>query len=50
MTNKDMLAQLLIELLAAKAQVETTSGSEITKQFLEYAVNNLCVAVNKCEN
>lgn len=50
MTNKDMLTQLLIELRAAKAQVETTSGNEITKQFLEYAVNNLSVAVNKCEN
>lgn len=50
MTNKDMLTQLLIELKAAKAQVETTSGNKVTKQFLEYAISNLSVAANKCEN
>ena len=50
MTNKDMLTQLLIELRAAKAQVETTSGNKVTKQFLEYAISNLSVAANKCEN
>ena len=45
-----MLTQLLIELRAAKAQVETTSGNKVTKQFLEYAISNLSVAANKCEN
>lgn len=50
MTNKDTLTQLLIELRAAKAQVDTTSGNVVTKQFLEYAISNLSVAMSKCEN
>jgi hypothetical protein len=50
MSNKDALNRLLIELRATSAQIKQQSGNEITKQFLEYAINNLSVAANKCED
>ena len=45
LTNKEKLQTQLVELEAVFAQMKTLSNNQISKQFLEYTINNLKTAI-----
>lgn len=50
MSNKEKLQAQLSEIESVFAQMKTLSSNQITKQFLEYAINNLKTAILRCED
>lgn len=50
LSNKEKLQAQLVELEAVFAQMKTLRSNQITKQFLEYSINNLKTAILRCED
>ena len=50
MSNKEKLQVQLVELMVIFVQMKTLNSNQITKQFLEYAINNLNTAILRCED
>ena len=50
LSNKEKLQAQLVEIEAVFAQMKTLNSNQITKQFLEYAINNLKTAILRCED